>query len=73
VRERIREYINKLASEKNISVNDDTDLFESGVLDSMGILQLLLYINDTLGITIPLEDLQTENFQTINAIIKLVN
>ena len=72
MREKIEEYINDLASEKNIAVDSSTDLFEAGILDSLGIVLLLAFIDETLGIEINVETLESDKFQTIDSIVKFL-
>ena len=49
----------------------ESDLFAAG-LDSMGIMQLLLAIEDRFGVTIDPADLSRENFSTARKIAALV-
>ena len=53
-------------------ISDDINLFENG-LDSLGILRVLTYIEEELGIEIPDEELMSENLDTINKLVKIVN
>lgn len=50
----------------------DENLLESGVLDSLGIMKLLEYLERAFSIRISEEDLLPDNFQSINAITLLV-
>ena len=47
---------------------DDEDLLSEGILDSLGILQLVAYINDNFGIEIPDRDVVYENFHSVKAL-----
>ena len=49
----------------------DCDLYTEG-LDSMAMMQLILFVEQELGVTITPEDLGRENFQTLTAIATLV-
>jgi acyl carrier protein len=49
----------------------EDNLFEAG-LDSMGIMQLLLALEERCGAAIPMSDVTTANFQTAEAIARLV-
>lgn len=52
----------------------DTDLIEDGLLDSLMFVQLLLYIEETFGTKIHLEDIDIDNFRSIAKISEfLVN
>lgn len=72
IKKEISEYIYKFANIKSIEVTEETDLFDVGLLDSLGIIMLLTYLNESLNINISLEDLKIENFKTISSIIDLV-
>jgi D-alanine--poly(phosphoribitol) ligase subunit 2 len=49
-----------------------TDLFETAVLDSLGFVQLLLQLEERLGVTVSLEDLEIDHFRTIEHIVDFV-
>lgn len=50
----------------------DLPLLEREILDSMGILQVVTYLEGEYGIEIDDEDLVAENFATIDDIARLV-
>ena len=50
------------------SIDRDEDLLASGVVDSHGLLQLVTFLREHCGVTVPEEELTPENFQTIAAI-----
>ncbi|MCI1986287.1 MAG: D-alanine--poly(phosphoribitol) ligase subunit DltC [Lactobacillus sp.] len=47
----------------------DDDLFESGMLDSMDTVQLLLELQDQLGVTVPVSEFDRSQWNTPNKII----
>lgn len=47
--------------------SDDDDLLEAG-LDSMGIMRLIMFIEDNYGVTLPDTEIEPDNVQTINAL-----
>ena len=47
--------------------SDDDDLLEAG-LDSMGIMRLVLFIEEKFGVTLPDEEIEPDNIQTVNRI-----
>jgi acyl carrier protein len=49
-------------------IADDQDLLSEGILDSLGILQLVAYINDTFGIEVPDRDVVYENFHSVKSL-----
>ena len=46
---------------------DDDSLLEAG-LESMGIMRLILYIENTFGVTLPDREITPENLQTFAAL-----
>ena len=45
-------------------------LLETGIVDSLGITNLVMFIEEEFNVSIPLEHLVPENFETIQAISK---
>lgn len=50
---------------------DDDDLLEAG-LDSMGIMRLIMYIEDENGITLPDTEIEPENVHSFNALAQWI-
>ena len=53
---------------RNNGITPNDNLLDSGVLDSLGILQLVAFIDERLGIQVPDEDVVYENFYSVNAL-----
>ena len=51
---------------------DSDNLFAKGILDSMGIVGLITYLEEKLQITIDPEDITEENFSSLETITALV-
>jgi acyl carrier protein len=49
-------------------IKDDEDLLAAGHLDSMGVLQLIAFVESLSGTPIDLSSLKMENFSTIGII-----
>jgi D-alanine--poly(phosphoribitol) ligase subunit 2 len=57
----------------NVEVpSPDTDLFESGLLDSLAFVELLLAIERDFSVTTSLEDLEVDNFRSVERIAEFV-
>ena len=44
---------------------EDDDLLAAG-LDSMGIMRLVLFVEETFGVTLPDDEIEPENLQTLS-------
>ena len=64
---RIRRFILKHfpLARKQPSIEDDSQLLNSGIIDSLGVLDLVSFIENEFKITISEEDLLAENFESI--------
>ncbi|MDA8099124.1 MAG: phosphopantetheine-binding protein [Nitrospiraceae bacterium] len=50
----------------------DEDLLEQRIIDSLGILRLVTYLEESQGVKILDGDIVPENFQTLNSIIAFI-
>jgi len=53
-------------------IADDINLFDNGKFDSVKVVNLVLFIEDTFAITLGFDDLVEENLSTIGAIVGLI-
>jgi acyl carrier protein len=57
----------------NVEVSSmDTDLLETGVLDSLAFVELLAFLEKEFQIKVELDDLEVDNFRTIRKIADFV-
>jgi len=69
----IQEQIVKIFESMNLELPaGDIDLFETGLLDSMAFVQLLMLLEETLSVTVAFEDLEVDNFRTVDHIATFV-
>jgi len=69
---KIREYLIKSTLANVESIADDTLIFESGLLDSMGLLFLIEFLKEEFDITTNDDELIVENFESINNIVGFI-
>jgi acyl carrier protein len=50
----------------------DTDLVETGLLDSLALIELLAQLEETFGVSVSTDDLELENFRCIASIAGFV-
>jgi acyl carrier protein len=67
LRARIREFINENYADGQ-PITDDTELVRSGIVESYGIVELLLYIEEEFGLSFPDEMITPDNFRNVAAI-----
>lgn len=65
----IRSFIqSEVLDNESVNIGDDDDLLLSGFLDSHSIMRLAAHIEEAVGITIPPEDVTTDNFSSLRQI-----
>jgi acyl carrier protein len=57
---------------RNVPLDDEQDLLSAGVLDSLGILRVVAFLEERFGVRVPDEDVVFENFQSIRAMTDYV-
>jgi acyl carrier protein len=57
-----------IVSEISFDLNADDDLLGSGLLDSLGMMKLISFIEKEFKLKIPAEDMVIENFMTVSCI-----
>ena len=74
-RTHLARHITDLIAEKLLVevVSSEDDLLASGVLDSLTLVQLLLDLEQRFGVTIPLEELEIDDFRSVTSIAHLVH
>jgi acyl carrier protein len=71
--ERLQDYISShFMGSRRRRVLEDEPLLESGILDSIGVLDLLGYLENEFGIVVQDDDLVPENLQSVNRIAEFV-
>ena len=68
----IRSYILEASLSNKDEIDDATLIFDVGLLDSMGLLFLIEYLNETHKIEVTEEELNPENFESINSIVAFI-
>jgi acyl carrier protein len=73
IEDRLRTFIvDEIRSDGQQGLSDDYPLIERGVLDSMGVLSLVSFIESEFGVEIRDEELVSQNFGTIADMARLV-
>ncbi len=73
-KEKIREFIQRdLISDPNVGIADDTPLLEWGLVTSLNIARLLLFVREEFSVRIGPEHVVGRNFCTLEAVTALVH
>jgi acyl carrier protein len=64
---------NLVGEDRRISITDKTPLIEDGIIDSMGLMQIVAFLEERAGVRVPDDEVSPENFETVDAIDRLVN
>lgn len=72
-REKVRAFLFEKfpACQKN-ELKDNESLIETGIVDSMGMLELVVFVESDFGIEVEEMDLVPENFESVEALSKFV-
>ena len=70
----INDYISRelIQDRAQLPLADDKSLLESGILDSLSLLRLVVFLEGRFGITIGDAELLPENFASVNAICSYI-
>ena len=58
--------------EEDDNLKEDTSFLENGIIDSTGVLELVMFIEETYGISVEDDDIVPENLDSISKIAEYV-
>ncbi|NMG06758.1 acyl carrier protein [Brasilonema sp. UFV-L1] len=70
IQPKIKEFLSRFF--RNYDLQPDEDIFSLGFVNSMFAMQLVLFMEQEFQISIDNEDLEFDNFRTINAMTRLI-
>lgn len=70
IRQKIHTFLAKYF--KDYDLQDDEDIFSLGFVNSLFAMQIVLFVEQQLGVTIENHELNIDNFRTINAMTDLI-
>ena len=70
--EKMLDILEEVCGDDEVRTNRDEDLFALGLLDSMGAIELLVDIEDVLGVYIAPTEVERNEMNTVNLIIHQV-
>ena len=68
VENQVREYVatNFMFSDNGYSLPDDASFLEEGVVDSTGVLELVMFVEETFGVSVEDQEIVPENFDSVS-------
>jgi len=73
-KEKVRNYIleNYLFTDDQSALKDEDSFLQQGIIDSTGILEVIYFLEDEFGITVPEEEMVPENLDSVNNLVKFI-
>lgn len=68
IEEQIRDYIvaNLMFGEITVEFDNDSSLLELGIVDSVGVMELVLFVEEQYGLAIEDDEIVPENFDSVS-------
>ncbi|MEY4589844.1 MAG: hypothetical protein RL497_1920 [Pseudomonadota bacterium] len=73
-RNQLRQFIlnNYLFTDDQAALTDDASFLDNGILDSMGILELIDFLDETFNVKVAGDELVPENLDSVNSVLKFL-
>ena len=72
-KEQVLQIIAEVIEDDVVKEEHDLDIFEAGLLDSFGTVELLVQIQEQLDINVPITEFDRDTWNTPNAIVDRLN
>jgi acyl carrier protein len=68
VKDNIRKYVaeNFLFSSNGFTLDDDESFLEAGIVDSLGVVELVSFVEENYKISVPDDDIVPDNFDSVD-------
>ena len=74
MKEKIIEYIKKdISNDPSEDIDVNEDLLGNGIIDSIGMIKLISFLQEEFEIEVPSEDMTVENFMTVQNIMAYIS
>ena len=75
IEEQIREYVvdNFLFSEDGYHLPEDASFLEEGIVDSTGVLELVMFVEETFDVTVEDDEIVPENFDSVAQLAEYIH
>ena len=74
IEKQIKQYVaeNFLFSDDGYQLSEDASFLEEGIVDSTGVLELVMFVEETFNVTIEDEEIVPENFDSVSCLAAYV-
>ncbi len=74
IKAQIRRYVaqNFLFSDNGFELSDDASFLEEGIVDSTGVLELVLFVEDTYNIEVDDDEIVPDNFDSVGSLAAFI-
>jgi acyl carrier protein len=71
---KIKEHISKniLFSEQGFAYDDDASFLEQGIIDSIGFMELVAFVEQEFGVHVEPQELVPDNFDSVNKLARFI-
>ncbi len=71
---RIRDYVahNLLFSDNGFGYDDDASFLQEGIVDSVGVLELVLFVEETFGVEVDDQEIVPDNFDSVGKLASYI-
>ncbi len=70
IRTRLKQWIRDHSKAPNVELADDTPILDKGILSSLDIVELVLFIESLLGDEVDPDAIEPETFQSVDTMMK---
>lgn len=58
---------------RTVQIDESSQLIDEGLIDSLGLLQIVMFLEERTGRRIPDDEVTPDNFQTVGSIVAMVD
>lgn len=73
IKEKVKNFIFEEFTVANKKLDDNLPLFEAGLIDSLGMIKLMAFIEESFGVVINPSEVVIDNFDTIDKISRIIS
>jgi acyl carrier protein len=68
IEDQLKDYIakNLLFSDNGFNYEDDASFLEEGIVDSIGVMELIAFVEETFGVKVEDHEVTPDNFDSVN-------